>query len=281
MSNLIFFSVLLGALLHAGWNAIIKSSADKMLEIALVCSAGGLLSLLPLPFLPLPDAASWPYMLASTVVECLYFTLVAAAYRTGDMSIVYPLMRGAAPALVAIFGTTVLGEHLSAYGYLAILAICAGIISLLFNARSLHSEHRGAVRLALLNSTLIATYTMIDGIGVRKSGSPVAYVLCLTALTAMPLLVWASVRHRRSFISYARARAGMALAGGAATTASYGLALFAMTNAPIALVAALRETSILFATAISTLVLREHVGWVRWVASGLIAGGAVSIRLAS
>lgn len=280
MSNLIFFSVLLGALLHASWNAIVKSSADKMLEIALVCTAGGLLSLLPLPFLPAPDAASWPYMLASMVVECTYFALLAAAYRDGDMSTVYPLMRGTAPALVAIMGATVLGEHLPVRGYLAILAICAGIISLLFNVRSLHSGHRGAVRLALANSVVIAGYTMIDGIGVRKSGSPVAYVLCLTVLTAIPLFVWAIVRHRKSFLHYARARAGMAFAGGAATTASYGLALIAMTNAPIALVAALRETSILFATAISTLVLRERVGWARWVASGLIAAGAVSIRLA-
>jgi drug/metabolite transporter (DMT)-like permease len=280
LSNLIFFSVLLGALLHASWNAIVKSSADKMLEIALVCTAGGLLSLVPLPFLPAPDVASWPYMLASTVLECAYFILLATAYRAGDMSTIYPLMRGTAPALVAIIGASVLGEHLPARGWLAILAICAGIISLLFNAQSLRSGHRGAVGLALANSIVIAGYTMIDGIGVRKSGSPVAYALCISVLTAIPLLVWAIARHRKTFISYARARAGMAFAGGAATTASYGLALIAMTHAPIALVAALRETSILFATAISTLVLREHEGWTRWGASGLIAAGAVSIKLA-
>jgi drug/metabolite transporter (DMT)-like permease len=214
------------------------------------------------------------------VLECTYFAVLATAYRAGDMSTVYPLMRGTAPALVAIIGTTALGEHLPARGWLAILAICAGIISLLFNARSLRRGHRGALWLALANSIVISGYTMLDGIGVRRSGSPVAYALCISVLTAIPLLVWVIARHRKSFFEYARARAGMAFAGGAATTASYGLALIAMTHAPIALVAALRETSILFATAISTLVLREHVGWTRWVASALIAAGAVCIRLA-
>ena len=114
-------------------------------------------------------------MLASTVVEWVYFTLLAAAYRAGDMSTIYPLMRGTAPALVAITGAAILGEHLPARGWLAILAICAGIISLLFNSRSLRTGHRGAVGLALTNSIVIAGYTMIDGIGVQRSGSPVAY----------------------------------------------------------------------------------------------------------
>src|SRR5262249_49284732 len=139
--------------------------------------------------------------------------------------------------------------------------------------------HRTAIVLALANSVVIAGYTMIDGIGVRKSGSPIAYTLWNSILTAVPLLLWALVRYRGGFISYARARGALALFGGFATTTSYGLALFAMTQAPIALVAALRETSILFATVIAALVLRERVTWARGLASALIAAGAVSIRL--
>ncbi len=179
-------------------------------------------------------------------------------------------MRGTAPALVAIFGTLGSGRASAR----ARMACHSGHLRWASSACSSTQARSaaatgGAIGLALANSIVIAGYTMIDGIGVRKSGSPVAYALWITVLTAIPLLVWAIARHRKT-LHQLRAFAERASHSPAAprTTASYGLALIAMTHAPIAMVAALRETSILFATAISTVVLHEHVGWARWVASG-------------
>lgn len=280
MSNLVFFGVLLGAFLHAGWNALLKSSEDKVLEIALVCAAAAAISLPFLPVFPLPAAASWPYLIASAATECVYFRLLAAAYHTGDMSTVYPLMRGTAPVLVAVFGTLALGEHLSPHGWLAVLAIGAGVVSLVFSNRSGVHGHSSAVLLALANAGVIATYTTIDGIGVRLSGSPIAYGLWIFVLLAIPVLLWVFFSQGRQFVAYARKHARTALFGGAATTAAYLLALFAMTQAPIALVAALRETSILIALVIAALFLRERLNWIRCVAGVLIACGAIAIRLA-
>ncbi|MFO1207606.1 MAG: EamA family transporter [Amaricoccus sp.] len=278
MTPLVFAAVLFGAALHASWNAIVKGGTDKLMTTILVAAASGLVAIAALPFLPRPAPASWPFLAASAVVQVGYFLLVAAAYRATDMSRAYPLMRGLAPALVAAFAAFVLGERLGAIAWAGVALISAGVFGMTFAAAGAAS--RLGTALAVLNAAVIATYTLIDGAGVRASGSAAAYSMWLFLLNAVPLVGWALLARRRRLLAYAERNWRLGLAGGLGNLGSYGLALWAMTHAPVAVVAALRETSILFGMAIAALVLGERVGPARLAAAALIVAGAASLRLA-
>ncbi len=283
--------VLCGALLHAGWNALVKKGRDPFLSSVLVASGAGLISLPLLPFLMQPAAASWPYALLSTVIHYFYYGLLSAAYRHGDMSHAYPLMRGSAPLLVALSSVPLLGEHLTLAQYAAVACISGGIFGLWFASRLPGPAHGGAAGdasaarrrstvYALLNALAIAAYTLADGLGARASGAPVAYVMWLHVLSAVGLLAWCLLRCPRELLDYARQFWRVAILGGAGTLGAYGLALWAMTVAPLAAVAALRETSILFAALIARFFLAERIGSKRALAIAAIAAGAVLMRLA-
>ncbi len=274
----VFAAILLGAALHASWNAIVKAGPDKLLTTVLVAAASGLVAALVLPFLPLPARPSWPFLLASSVVQVVYFALVAGAYRATDMSRAYPLMRGLAPALVAVFGLLLLGERISPVAWIGVALVSTGVFAMTLAFRG-GASRLGTV-LALLNAGVIASYTLIDGAGVRLSGAPVAYAMWLFLLNAIPLVGWALLARRRPLTLYAARHWPLGLAGGIGNLGSYGLALWAMTRAPVAMVAALRETSILFGLAIAALLLGERIGPVRLTAACLILLGAVSLRLA-
>lgn len=284
MSGLVVAVVLFAALLHAGWNALVKAGREAFLTSVLVASGGALISAVLLPFLPQPAPASWPFVLASTCVHFFYYGLLSAAYRYGDMSHAYPLMRGSAPLLVAVLSVPLLGERLTVQQYAAVATISAGIFGLWFAgphaADGARSARRRATVYALLNALAIAAYTLVDGIGVRKSGAPAAYTMWLFVLSAGGLLAFTLARRPRELASYARSYWRVAALGGVGTLASYGLALWAMTAAPVAAVAALRETAILFAAAIATLLLHERIGVRRGAAIALIAGGAALMRYA-
>jgi drug/metabolite transporter (DMT)-like permease len=270
--------VLLGAALHATWNALVKSGTDKSLDAAMISLGAGMVGLAFLPFVPLPRPEAWPFVLVSAVLQFAYFQLVAAAYKAGDIGLVYPLMRGAAPLLVAMTSGVVLGEHLTPAAMAGVLIISAGVLTLAFESR--HGGRR-AIVLALANAAVIATYTFVDAAGARASGNAVSYTLWMSLLPPVLLfgfalsqrgagLVWAHVRR-----SWARG-----LIGGAGSIASYGLALWAMTKAPVATVAALRETAILFALLISVFLLKEKASIWRYVAGGVIAAGVLVLKLA-
>ena len=278
MPNDAILAVLLGALLHASWNAAIKSGRDKFLDTVLVAGGAGVIAAIGLPFLPLPAPESIPYLLTSSVLQLVYFLLVAAAYRTGDMSYAYPLMRGTAVLLVASASSLLIGEHLTMRAWIGILSISAGVLALtLLYRRSAPSLAPTAF--ALGNAAIIASYTLVDGIGARLSGQSVAYTLWLSLLTAVPLLAWTAWNRPAAFAGYFKARWVVGLGGGFCTLASYGLALWAMTRAPVATTAALRETSILFGMLISAGFLKERVGLPRMAAGIVIALGAAALRL--
>lgn len=279
MSAVVFAAVLCGAALHAIWNAIVKGGSDKLLSSVLVAACSGLIALAVLPFLPLPARASWPYLAASAFLQMLYFALVAAAYRATDMSRAYPLMRGLAPTLVALFGSAFLGQHLPAAGWLGVALVSVGVFAMAFAfVGQAPGDWRGTA-FALTNAAVIAAYTLVDGAGVRVSGAPVAYSMWLFVL-ATPLVAWALVARRATFLPYARANLWRGMVGGLGNLGSYGIALWAMTRAPVAMVAALRETSILFGLAIAALCLGERIGRTRIAAAGLIVLGAITLRLA-
>ncbi|MBX4936826.1 EamA family transporter [Rhizobium binae] len=270
--------VLFGALLHATWNAIVKAGSDKSLDAALI-SAGGAVSALPfLAFLPLPQNAAWPFIGASAILQFVYFQLVAAAYRAGDIGLVYPLMRGCAPLLIAATSGVVLREDLSGAALAGVMTISAGVLTLALEAR--RGSDR-AVVLSIANAFVIACYTYVDGIGARLSGNAVSYTLWMSLLPPVLLFGWAASRRgSQAVLRHVRRNWWRGLIGGAGSIASYGLALWAMTKAPVATIAALRETAIVFALVISVAVFKEKAGAWRYVAGVVIAAGVLVLRLA-
>lgn len=275
MTLSVFLLVLVAALLHAGWNAIVKGAGDKFVSAVGICLAAALISVVLLPFVAPPARESWPFLGASMILQTIYFSLVAAAYGRADMSLAYPIMRGGAPMIVALLSGLFFAEILPPLGWIGVLLISGGILSMAAVGRG----HGAGIGLALLNTCIIATYTINDGIGARASGAPVGYTLWVCLLTAPPVIIVALWLRGRSIVPALVASWRDGLIGGAGTLTSYGVALWAMTLAPVAMVAALRETSILFATAISALFLGERITARRLFAVLLIGLGAAVLRL--
>ncbi|WP_339452518.1 EamA family transporter [Pseudomonas sp. JAI120] len=276
MSLDVFAIIMLGAALHATWNAVVKGGDNKLLTTCMIASIASLIASAVIPFLELPSKESWPFIGASVILQVVYFVLVASTYRIADMSQTYPIMRGTAPLLVATASVGLLSESLSSFAWLGIAIICIGILSM---AATPGIGQRKGLLLALVNAAVIAGYTLIDGVGVRKSGAPAAYTLWIFLLTGLALALWACAVRRREFWRYLARHWRPGVIGGFGTVVSYGLALWAMTAAPIATVSALRETSILFGVVISALVLKEQLTRRRIMAACIIAGGAMVLRL--
>ncbi len=277
MTLTVFATVLLAAALHAMWNAIVKRGGNTLLTTVLVTASAAIAAIVGLPFLAAPLRASWPFIAASTACQIAYFVLVARTYRVSDMSLAYPLMRGTAPLLVALASVAWLGEPLSANAWIGVAVISGGVLAMAGATR--HETGKAGVTIALVNAVVIAGYTLIDGVGVRRSGAPAAYTLWIFLLTGVVLTIWVLIAERRAFGRYVWGNWMLGLVGGVGTISSYGLALWAMTVAPVAVVAALRETSILFGTAISVLFLHERVSKPRLFGVCIIAAGAAALRL--
>lgn len=271
--------VLFAAALHASWNAIIKAGSDKFNDTVLVTLGAALFPGFLLPWLPLPAAASVPYLIASVAVHFVYFSLVALVYRAGDLSYAYPLMRGAAPMLTALAGSILIGEPLTPGGKIGVLLLSCGILALAADSRRAKKFAPAQTAAALANAVVISIYTLVDGIGLRLAGGPLSYICWLLFLTAPPLVLYSLATQRRAFLAQFKNRWRPGLVGGLCTSASYGLALYAMAYIPIALVAALRETSVIFGTVIAALFLGERFGPARYVAAGLVTAGAVAMKV--
>jgi uncharacterized membrane protein len=265
--------------MSATWNAIVKGGSNKYLHAVLVANGAAIIAAILLPFLRQPAPQAWLYIAASALLQAVYYKLLAAAFRTADMSHAYPMMRGTAPLLVSLVSGPLIGEALSLGKWIGVTMICTGVMGLAWEVRYRTSANSAVVRYALLNAVIIAAYTVVDGIGVRLSGAASGYLMWNLLLTALILSIWTMLTRRRELFSYAGGRLRVALVGGLATTTSYGIVLWAMTQAPIAAVAALRETSMIFVLAIAVVVFKERAGLRRYAATALIACGAVVIRL--
>jgi drug/metabolite transporter (DMT)-like permease len=240
--------------------------------------SAALIAVVALPFLPAPARESWPWLAVSASMQVGYLVLLVRIYHTVDMSLAYPLMRGSAPLTVALVSTLWLGEVLPGIGWIGIATICMGILAMAIGARG--SLRPAGLAMTLGNAAIIAAYTLTDAMGARASGTPAAYTLWLSLLTGIAMVIWAIPARGAALVRYARQGWHIGLIGGASTIVSYTIALWAMTMAPIAMVAALRETSILFATVISAVILRERVSRARVMAACVIAGGTMLLRLA-
>ncbi len=276
MSTSVMLIVLFGALLHASWNAVIKSGDNKLMQAGLVAGGGAIVSIPILPFVATIAAESVPWLVASIVIHQFYFFFIASAYRAGDLGHTYPIMRGVAPMIVAFASSSVAGEILSPFAWAGVVLICSGILLLAFRQ---HAD-RNATIIALCNAVVIAAYTLVDGIGARNSGAPITYTLWIHVFAAPTLLIWLFLKDAPAMRNAIKERGLIGLAGGAASLVSYGAALLAMTMAPLAAVAALRETSVIFAIAISTIFLGERDGRMRLVAALVVVAGAAMLRLA-
>jgi len=280
MTTDVMLAVLLGALLHASWNALIRGSADRTLDTVLIVAGGAAIAACALPFAPLPAAASWPFLIASGLLHVVYFLLVALSYRHGELSFAYPIMRGSAPAVAAVAAALLLAEVPSPGGWLGVLLICGGVV-LLAGASWRTGAFQGRTALfALATAATIVIYTLVDGAGARLSGHAAAYTGWVFVLTAIPFTGLFLARNGTTTASYLQRHWRRGLAGGACSLGSYGLALWAMTQAPIALVAALRETSVVFGALLAATLLHERITRVRWVATLIVVAGAVAIKLA-
>jgi drug/metabolite transporter (DMT)-like permease len=277
MSPLVTTLVLGAALLHASWNAIIKSSRDVTLDTALVAAGAAALSLPLTVFVPLPASASWPYLAASAVIHVGYFATLARAYRIGDLGHAYPIMRGTAPILVALFGVALLDERPAATMWLGIVLISAGILGIGLLQQG--SAQRDAARWALANAVIIASYTLVDGAGARLSANPAAYGAWMFGLQGVPFVGLIIALRGRAALDYARCNWQRGLGGGLCLIVSYGIVLWGMTQAPVAAVAALRETSVIFAALLGTIFLKEPFGRTRVIGACIVALGVIALRL--
>jgi phosphonate utilization associated putative membrane protein len=280
-------AVLCGALLHAGWNALVKSSGDKTLDTALVHFMGALVALPFALWAGLPRPESWPFIAASLVIHVGYYVALSGAYRHGDLGLTYPIMRGFAPLLVALGSASVIGEAPTPAAWLGIVGITVGVALVGLSRPGAALHHGKALAYAFANAAIIAAYTFTDGLGVRTEvahgGDALRYVLILFVLDgiAYPLgVVWhRGAAGRPAIAAYARRRWPLAALGGSASIGSYAIALWAMTRAPVASVAALRETSVLFAAVLGTWLLKENFGLQRAVGTVVVVAGVMALRL--
>ncbi len=280
MSLGITLLILLAAIMHAAWNALVKASRDPLVELATLNLAGAIASLPLLPLLGLPGLAVLPYLAGNILCHTAYYTLLLNSYSAGGLSLVYPIARGVAPLLVAAASTAFLKEPISGKALLGVVLIAASIASLAFAGGRSHFRPR-AVLLSLATGATIAAYTLVDGAGARKAAHPISYIASLFVLDGFVLLPAVYLRRRGVALARMRAHFGTGALSGVLAVGAYGIAVWAMTRAPIALVAALRETSVVVAALLGALLLGEPFGRYRVLASIGVASGIVLLRLSS
>jgi drug/metabolite transporter (DMT)-like permease len=265
--------VLLAAFMHASWNALLRGGADRMQSMLVMNVTAGVTGLAMLAYAGLPSAASVPYVIASGLIHLVYNALLVRMYRSGDLGETYPVARGSSPALVALGGSLFAGEWMGLIGTIGIGLVCAGIFMLAAAKGRLRHMNLPA---ALATGVSIATYTVVDGIGVRASGNWVAYTGGMFVFfLAVPL--WYLARRQYAVFAVPFAEAGKAASGGVISLLAYGAIIWAMQASAMGAVSALRETSVVFAALLGAAFLNERLtGW-RIAACCIIATGAACV----
>ena len=277
MSPLVLTLVLMAAVLHASWNALIKTGDDPLVRLALIASFSALFSLPVALVSGIPAPASWPYLIASVVIHQFYNGFLILGYRAGDLSLVYPIARGTAPLWVAIGGYVVADEALSPSGAAAVALICCGIVSLAADGRRLRFSP--ALLFAVLTGLCIAAYTLCDGLGGRLSQSVPAYIAWLLILEAPPLALFALFRRRHNLIVALKTSWRAGLVGGLCSGLAYGMVIWAMSLSAMTYVSALRETSVILAAWFGSRFLNEPFGRRRLVTAAVVVTGIVLLQV--
>jgi drug/metabolite transporter (DMT)-like permease len=280
MSLFVTLLVLAAAVMHASWNALIKAGNDKVVMQCLVMFFAGLPTIPFLLFLPLPAAASWPFLVLSLAVHVVYYVTLVNAYRYGALSQVYPIARGAAPLMIAVGAWAFAGEAMGIVEWAGVIIASAGIMSLAAPGGLARDEEMEAIGFALATAITIALYSLADGIGVRRSENALSYIAWLLALDAFPVLFAALWLRRGTIAASFRPHLKWAAAGGLLSALGYGIVIWAMGRAPLAHVSALRETSVILAAVIGSTLLGEPFGRRRILAAALVAGGNALLHAA-
>ncbi len=266
--------VLLAACIHATWNTWLKLSGDRLVVMSLMGAGWGLLAACWLPFLEPVDAGAWPYLAVSVVLHLAYSLVLVPAYRLVDLSVAYPMIRGTGPVLVTLISLLVLGEVVGFFGWAAVLLITGGVVALGWSGAS--GDYR-ALLFGLLGGVLLAGYTFLDGAGARVSDAELTYAAWLFLLTGIPLPIIGYFVRRGEFFRLARPIAARGLFAGAIAGVAFAIVIWAMARAPLGLVAAARETSVVFVAIAGGVLLKEKVSW---LAVGAVFAGVVLLRLA-
>lgn len=279
MDPVVIVLVLTAAVMHAVWNAVVKVDGDRLMAMTVVIGTTGLFAPLLLLLGPSPAPESWVYIAVSALLNNIYFLFLIEAYRVGDLSHAYPLARGSAPLMVAAGAAVFAGESLGAGELTGIALVSGGIISLVWRGGDGLQAGWRPIVYPLLTGLMIAAYTVVDGIGVRLSGSPAGYIGWLFILSPLPIAVIATVRRRHGVIGFLRSRWKPTALAGCLNLGSYGLAIWALSLGAMAHVSALRETSVVIAALIGTQVLGESFGRKRIISSIVVVIGIVIINL--
>lgn len=281
MDTFVFFAVLVAAACHAGWNATLKIGLDTFTATSLVIVLAGVQSVFLIPFVGLPSLESAPWLIGSIIVHVAYFIGLTEAYRTGDMGQVYPIARGSAPLMTAAASYFYLGETVGWRGWIGIALLAIGIILIsTHGGRDLAKVDRRALGFAFFTAVTICLYSICDGIGGRASGNPIGYAVLLFVFDGVSMFILFATRRGVSAVPAALSQWKVGFVGGLMSFIAYTTVIWAMTKAPIAAVAALRETSVLFAALIAIVVLKEPLRAARIVAALMIVCGLILIRIA-
>ena len=283
MDLFVFLAVLFAAACHAGWNASIKRTLDPLATTVLIAAGAAAVAACGIPFTGFPEQASWPWLIASVIIHLFYFAGLIESYQAGDLGQVYPIARGAAPLMTALGATLFVDEPLKLAAWTGIVMLAAGVLLLsLRGGRDLAKLDRRAVGFALFTAVTICAYSIVDGIGARLAGPGMAnaYSCVLFVGIAPVVLGYAIVRRGPAVIPAMAPHWKIGLGGGALAVISYSIAIWAMTVAPIAIVAALRETSVLFGALIAVVILKEPLRPARIAAALMIVCGLMLLRVA-
>lgn len=267
--------VILSAIAHATWNALMKSAADRMLTMAALRFTGLTIGLCALPFVDWPAPASWKWLGLTATVMFGYYVLLVRSYGVGDMSVVYPLARGLAPMLTTVAAALVIGETLNAGQTAAVALISLGIMALSFGA----GAGRDAILLALATGVSVATYSFFGGLGVRAAGTVLGFQACLEIVTGLGTVGYVAVVRRADIGAYVRKSGALGVLAGVISVIGFLAFLAAAQRLPLGPVTALRETSVIFGAVIGTLVLREGFGLRRLTASAMVVAGITLLAL--
>ncbi|NUP39233.1 MAG: EamA family transporter [Streptomyces sp.] len=273
MTPLVATAVLCAAVTHAGWNAIAHRITDKLVGFTLIAGGGMLIGLAMVPFVPLPGRGAWPYLAASAFIHLAYYLLLMRSFRLGDFGQAYPIARGTAPLVVTVLAAVFAHEVPNGWAAGGIALSCAGLTGVALWGLRGSRPNWAAIGAALATGLTIAAYTVVDGLGVRASGSSLGYIGWLMAVEGFAIPVYALTRWRGEFLAVLRPFAGVGLLGGAMSVAAYGLVLWAQTKAELAPIAALRESSIIVGAAIGAVFFKERFGAPRIAAAVLLVAG--------
>lgn len=271
--------VLSAAVMHASWNALVKFSGDRFLLATFIQGMGTALGSVLVWYVPLPSSEAWPFLIASVIIHLTYHLTLIAAYKYGDLSFVYPLARGSAPILIALGAAIWAAEIPTAFGIIGIIMVSLGIMSMGLEKALRQRTNILPFMLALLVGIHIAAYSVVDGIGIRKTDA-FAYIVWLHALEGIPFYIWAIIKKPGEIAPFISAHWKSASIAGILAKLAYGLVLYAFVEGALASVTALRETSVLFAAIIGAVFLSEKFGWQRWMAAALIVTGVIILQLA-